>query len=254
MQKIHQKFTSIPHRFITLISAIIFSNLGFAELSKTETETKNQIFENLRHEFIQTYSETVKAKHQINLVIKLDDEVKNYFGGMSSDHEKMEIQMGSEFHLQEGVTIELYAFILCHELGHLLGGAPFSDHTETHIRRHSNEMQSDYWAAKVCLPHFLTKMPSKKNLLENLDNTNIVSVSKECQGQQMCIRVIDAGFDFFKYLKIMYKEYQVEFKIPKIETPEAPAEKDTKSKYPSFQCRLDTIVSGALGNEKPLCW
>lgn len=211
-------------------------------------------FENTRAKFLAIYSPIVKSETNLNLEIKLDEEVKNYFGGMSADAETMKIIMGSEFDREKGVTPDFYAFILCHEVGHLLGGLPKKE-TRGKGALYSSEGQSDYFASSVCLKKIF--LADDGPLTPVIVTDHIASLCKTTSGSQeeeeVCKRTANAGREFFEYLKIMYREYGIDFVTPDMDTPEADG-MSIGSQYPSFQCRLDTIIAGATGRPRPHCW
>lgn len=133
------------------------------------------------------------------------------------------------------MTIEALELILCHEYGHALGGAPLQSDQWS-----STEGQSDWWAARACLP----------KLYQTRGLSTIASAD----------RIRKAGLDF-----TLWAHQHTE---PMNETPSvsrhAPAlqpHEPTLRSYPSLQCRLDTYVIAAdcIANQtancrRPACW
>lgn len=207
-------------------------------------------FEVVRKTFLSIYGPIVKDQSGLNLIIDLDGETKNYFGGMSTDESNMYVHMGSEFDREIGVTPDFYVFILCHEVGHLLGGLP-KKITRGKGAQFSSEGQSDYYAASVCM---------KKIFQENIPiytpqivTKKVEELCRETDDFAICIRIANAGREFFEYLKVMYSEYGSVFITPDMDTPEA-AGLSATYEYPSFQCRLDTLIAGATNQARPSCW
>jgi hypothetical protein len=103
--------------------------------------------------------------------------------------------------------------VLCHELGHHLGGKP----TASRGGWSSSEGQSDYWSGQFCA-HLLEKPEESAEKLARLyAETSAGSLPRLTE----------------KDLKV----------VPR-----------TFFGYPSAQCRLDTIIAGMKGWERPFCW
>jgi len=103
--------------------------------------------------------------------------------------------------------------ILCHELGHHLGGAP----TASRGGWASCEGQADYWSAKNC-GHLLA------NATETMLQLTRLYASQGTGG------------------------------YPQLDTPDLSRASRTFFGYPSPQCRLDTLLAGMSGEERPMCW
>lgn len=201
-------------------------------------------FEELRSRFLSLYTPIVKEKSGYGLQIHLDTEAKNYFGGVDIRDGKLTIVMGSEFDREPGVTPDLYALILCHEVGHLLGGEPRK------VRRRENwvstEGQSDYYAAAVCLKKVFAEDPSPVTEPVSQRVSELCrSVYAEERDRAICRRTARAGRAMFEYVLTMYDGFPVKPELPEYDRPEG-AGISVGYEYPSFQCRLDTFVSGAL--------
>ena len=80
-----------------------------------------------------------------------------YFGaGVSLYNNQFSLMiLGGSTRIQ-GFTKEAYAALVCHELGHMIGGAPFQ--TIPGAEWSSSEGQSDFFAASVCLPRYFKSL------------------------------------------------------------------------------------------------
>lgn len=138
------------------------------------------------------------------------------------------------------VTDDGFALVICHELGHHLGGAPkIKSFFSTWA---SNEGQSDYFGTTKCF----------RKVFENDDNVAIVSemevpevATKKCTeawGSQediaLCQRAAMAGKSLSKLL--------ARSGTPQFDTPDTSVVARTNDKHPAGQCRLDTYFQGAL--------
>jgi hypothetical protein len=143
----------------------------------------------------------------------------------------------------ETITEDGFALVLCHELGHQLGGAPKVAMFMS--RWASNEGQADYFAALKCL---------RKTFL-NDDNTTIVSnlnapellvtsCSKQHANkddQNICIRTGMAGVSVANLFAALRNGSPAKF-----ETPDTNVVTSTNDAHPAYQCRLDTYLQGSL--------
>ncbi len=145
----------------------------------------------------------------------------------------------------ETITEDGFALVVCHELGHHIGGAPRKVSPWSSPWA-SNEGQSDYFATLKCL----------RRGWERDNNEEIVRVmnvpetlQKACSAQHIwnqdyytCIRGGMAGMSVAKLFQAL-RNSNVE---PKFETPDARVVTKTDDNHPATQCRLDTYFQGSL--------
>lgn len=106
--------------------------------------------------------------------------------------------------------------VLCHELGHHLGGAP----TAARDGWSACEGQADYWSTLSCFTQLRPKDEATQVLLK---------------------------------LARLYAT-QGNGSYPSLEYTETIRPPRTFYGYPSPQCRLDTMIAGLLGETRPACW
>lgn len=136
-------------------------------------------------------------------------------------------------------------FILCHELGHHLGGAPKQFRgTSTKRSWSSAEGQADYFASSKCLPYFFSKLNETKNVDVHFSEKSLSIVDEVCQ-DYVCRRSIFAGQVYAN----VYASVKRSFKTPSLETPAWEVVRRTNFKHPSAQCVLDTVSAGAYCDE-----
>lgn len=154
--------------------------------------------------------------------------VVNMFGGLAR---------------HDTITEDGFALVLCHELGHHLGGAPKV--AGFFNRWASNEGQADYFAALKCL---------RKTFL-NDDNATIVSTLNapaslvnactkahpNTDEKNICIRTGMAGMSVGHFFASMRNQA-----APDFETPDTNVVSRTNDAHPAYQCRLDTFFQGSL--------
>jgi len=140
------------------------------------------------------------------------------------------------------MTEDALLFILCHELGHHLGGAPKKFRGTSSKRSWSSiEGQADYFAASKCLPKVFANKDETK-ILERVENFRELDLeSSPCKSEQ-CQRVILAGLAIGKVFATLRDGWSP----PSLVNPSSIEVLKTNQKHPEPQCRLDTIISGVL--------
>lgn len=147
----------------------------------------------------------------------------------------------------KAVTTDGFALVMCHEVGHHVGGAP---KYEVGNEWASNEGQSDYFGTLKCF----------RKVFENDDNQTIVSameipekVKEECstswEGQKLlnsndyflCLRSAIAGKSLANLLAELSSSTE-----PQFDKPDTRVVTVTQDGHPRAQCRLDTYFNGSL--------
>ncbi len=145
----------------------------------------------------------------------------------------------------ETITVDGMALVVCHEIGHHIGGAPkkASYYSSSWA---SNEGQSDYFANLKCL----------RRTFLNDDNISIVSkmevpeaLSAACgkafaseEDKAICIRGGMAGDSVAK----LFASLRSQSTPAKFDTPDSRVVNTTDDAHPATQCRLDTYFQGSL--------
>ena len=143
----------------------------------------------------------------------------------------------------ETITEDGFALVLCHEIGHHIGGAPKVKNFL--MRWASNEGESDYFATTKCL----------RQAFNNDNNEQIVKKLKApaalvngCakawpnkEDKNLCIRNGMAGASVAGLFAALRSQPEGKF-----ETPDTNVVKATNDAHPAHQCRLDTYFQGAL--------
>lgn len=142
----------------------------------------------------------------------------------------------------KSITKDGFALVLCHELGHHIGGAP----TYREGDWASNEGQSDYFATLKCLRR-LWLSEDNRSAVEALEVPDLVKTS--CQknwieevDQHICIRSSMPGESVAR----LFFDLSMQERPAQFETPDERVVAVTNHYHPSTQCRLDTYFQGAL--------
>lgn len=186
---------------------------------------------------------------QINLAVpdsdnfwwKLDDVYASYVRFEENDSaifHRIYI-FGGMARLKE-MTPDGLAIVMCHEIAHGIGGAPFKN------KGPSAEGQSDYFSTNVCLKEVFNYLP----ISNNYNPTVYLEFCKQAEDFTYCLRAmkaLESSVAFYKYLgtEVSIQDFSIEV-ATQINTDD--------QYYPSAQCRLDTSILGILGKERPSCW
>ena len=139
-------------------------------------------------------------------------------------------------------TVEGFSLVVCHELGHHLGGAPKNWWP---MSWGTNEGGSDYFSTAKCL----------RRLWENEDNAKAIEgqeLDRFAQGscdeqytsveeRALCYRLALAG----QSVAGIFQDSRGE-EAPQFSTPDKSQVNSTENTHPATQCRLDTYFQGAL--------
>ena len=144
----------------------------------------------------------------------------------------------------EAITRDGMALVVCHELGHHIGGAPRKTSAWASPWA-SNEGQADYFANLKCL----------RRVWNDEDNSAVVALMEvpaelttKCssafsgEDASVCIRGGMAGMSVARLFQSLYSEANA----PKFETPSTKVVIKTDDNHPATQCRLDTYFQGSL--------
>jgi hypothetical protein len=115
------------------------------------------------------------------------------------------------------MTPDTLLLLLCHEIGHYLGGPPFKSRNGWS----STEGQADYYSGLRCAK------------IVGMDNSSFATAAL--------------------HLATIYAEVTRETK-PRLDRCDERMVERINYGYPSAQCRLDTLMAGWAGSSRPRCW
>lgn len=136
------------------------------------------------------------------------------------------------------------AVILCHEIGHYLGGEPKKLRGRSTKRSWSSaEGQADYYSTAVCLKNLILQddlffTPSVKNGLKDIVETQIKAIcnSSQCEALSRAI---------YQVAQIYSETSGESGELSLLNTDPIEAFR-TILDHPRAQCRLDTMIAGLL--------
>lgn len=182
------------------------------------------------------------------LIIKrnwTDGTVNAYADRNDADQTNWNVSMFGGLARHPEMNTDAFAIVLCHELGHQIGGAPkkLDKGLPTWA---ANEGQADYFATLKCV----------RNYFEGSNNQEVVTrlnvpalVTSTCQKSfasaeeiAICQRSAMAGMTLANFFKVLMKS-----KIaPNFSTPDPSKVAATDDNHPQTQCRLDTYFQGSV--------
>jgi len=148
-----------------------------------------------------------------------------------------------------GMTPDGIALTACHEVGHGIAGGPFKDTSDYSNVPTTTEGQADYFATSICLPVVFKYLKALRPLKDNK------TYSKLCKQQTKhdtitCLRLMASLESDIALLK--YLGHTASFDTFSTNVQE---QINTSVRYyPDSQCRLDTMINGIIGLERPECW
>lgn len=144
----------------------------------------------------------------------------------------------------ETITPDGFALVVCHEIGHHIGGAPKKVQMWSNAWA-TNEGQADYFATLKCLRRtFLNdnniEVVSRMQVPQAVTDTCAANWSS-AEDQALCVRGAMAGDSVAKLFAALRNQAAAQFT-----TPDARVVTRTDDNHPATQCRLDTYFQGAL--------
>ncbi len=157
-----------------------------------------------------------------------------------------------------GMNDDAVALIMCHEVGHIIGGAPFIKIDQPMYEGLSSEGQADYFATKECVKKYFGSKKDTLNYLYKVYESNS-SEAQLCKFMGMtdleeaiCLRTINGLIGFSHVVELLKAEEGGSFSL--LSEDENVVEETLYNSYPSNQCRMDTFLAGLFDQERPLCW
>lgn len=132
--------------------------------------------------------------------------------------------------------------IICHEIGHHLGGAPKSFRGNSKIRSWSSaEGAADYFATSKCLPRIFSDGAETKSMDFEVDTINLKHALNKCK-DDTCARISLAGLSVSQ----VFASLKIGTPSPEIYKTDSTEVSQTVYNHPNPQCRLDTYIAGAI--------
>lgn len=198
--------------------------------------------------FESQYSELIREKGAtLKIISDWEETLANAFAQREGNVWIIRVLGGMARH--HFVTEDAFILLLCHEMGHHVGGAPKSS-TLFSTSWSSNEGQADYYASLKCM----RKLLSSQDNMRIIQNTQVpTTVRSRCstsfqdpQESALCVRSSLAALSLAKFFNRGAETHTpVAF-----DTPDLSRVRRTSHKHPEAQCRLDTLFAGSVCETK----
>jgi hypothetical protein len=143
----------------------------------------------------------------------------------------------------ETITQDGFALVICHEIGHHIGGAPKYAGGNNWA---SNEGQSDYFANLKCLRRMFAAPGAAAFSRSKADDPGPGPACEKSFASEsdraLCVRGSVAGMS----VTSLFRALRNETVIPRYDTPDPAAVSRTVDGHPGTQCRLDTYYAGSI--------
>lgn len=225
---------------ISIILIVLWGNSSSASLSEekqAEFEGRLSIIESL-------YGEQILHKFKTPLQLQTMWTKRNLVFEASVDNQgHPNIIIGGGALLLPFYTPDLFTLIVCHEIGHLIGGAPYK---VEHSYASSVEGQADYFAAK-CAFNVFQYVELVPNEVDSKENSLCRDTYTNPSDQIACQRVIQT---IEKYAKDSYSMKQAWDELDQSTTQV----EQTLNQRPSLVCQLTTFLASIGNLSRPSCW
>lgn len=204
-------------------------------------KTKNQNkFEEINNRIIDLYKSEIESMG-INFHLQNQWQSNNKNAAALKLANDWSIQMNGGIYKDSAITDDAQALGTCHELGHLIGGAPYKSNVPG--SKMSSEGQADFWASAVCFKRYTKTYP----ITQVMTDLKVKQICEENYRKNPlghvgdCYRSMKASESLSTFFANLVNEKKPEFNdqkgIPVI---------STHSGHPNAQCRLETFKAGYL--------
>lgn len=243
---------------LTLCALYLFASAGFAHATfvpeseiqwKHLTDGPSNITENEFKSVVaklqNAYAPMVK-QHGGNLSINGDWKSDKLNAGARQMMGSWQVVISGAIARRPELSLDGLTLIICHEIGHHLGGYAFSQGGNPFEKTWAaNEGQSDYFSTQVCA-HKMWKDEKEKNASYRSTVPEYVKVRCDSawgstEEQDLCYRSGAATETVMNTMAALMNKPK-----PQFETPDRTIVDKTSSAHPPVQCRMDTIFQASL--------
>jgi len=216
------------------------NDLNISASQKSINGVSEEVFNQVIDEVMAIYAPIIKANgDKLVMNRKWSDGTVN--ASAQRTGKKVIVNMYGGLARHDLVTKDGFAIVLCHELGHHLGGAPKISRSKWA----SNEGQSDYFANLKCFRK-VYGTDDNITMIQNMDiDATVVTKCDNIYSNEsdaaLCKRSAMAAKSTADLLATLRNS-----DIPKFDTPDTKVVSRTNHRHPAAQCRLDTYFAAAL--------
>ena len=221
------------------------NNLWIAPNAKSISSIDEVEFNAVIDKVVKVYEPIIAAEGaKLDVARNWNDGTVNAYASRSGNTWNVHMFGGLARH--EAITSDGFALVVCHEIGHHIGGAPKKTSWGGMVRWATNEGQADYWATLKCLRK-AWRGEDHAAVLATLEVPETVVDSCAAQftdsdERLICQRGAMAGLSTAK----LFQALRNQSTAPDFTTPDANEVSKTNHNHPETQCRLDTYFQGAI--------
>jgi hypothetical protein len=233
---------------VTLLWIGLLSGLGTPlglPIHETQAALSESEFHATIDEVIAQWQPHARA-HGAELVVRKLWSSRDVNAYVSREGSRWRMDFHGEFARQTEITRDAYVLHVCHELGHHFGGFVFSWDSWK-----SCEGQSDYFSTHVCA-RLLWRTQEPENAksrtqVDTLAKARCDSVWKRDDERNLCYRIATASLALATMMnRVSTKPRARPAPAPRFDTPSAKRRREIYFGHEDAQCRLDTLLAGAL--------
>ena len=221
---------------LTLAIFLILPTICMAQVSEKELDF-------LSERFVETISKRKELKkYKVEIFFEREREQIN--AHYSYHKQEIGLSFWQGFLTSQYLTSGAFLITACHELGHVIGGAPKED--SIWRPHHTLEGQADYFSTLKCTRWLQEDKDLKEAFTMSRDPVIIghclKSFSSDDEKFETCLRSAQAGLDFV----YLFEMANTESIHASFSTPSEITSGGTYGIHPAFQCRLDIFLAGAV--------
>ncbi|RLA62922.1 MAG: hypothetical protein DRQ88_13075 [Epsilonproteobacteria bacterium] len=225
------------------------NHLRFSPYDKSTNGISHYSYQELQNQVLKAFEKTIKEKYRKVLIFEDswdNDKVNAYSTRDLNNNPVIKIMGGMARHPE--LSKDGFLLIVCHELGHYMGGAPKALRGNSEkLSWSSIEGQSDYFATSKCLPRIFKNHIENREIIKSAPSKNLRKAQARCGLEDaLCIRVAMAALSVSKVFHSL-REFETYPDLEKIDQSVAYV---MEYGHPSPQCRLDTFLNGINCKDK----
>jgi len=237
--------------FAALISSTAFASNGcfpenhlrYSPYEKSNNGITHFKFQELQNQVLAAFEKVIQGEYGKTLIFEDawdSDKVNAYCTRDLNNNPVIKIMGGMARHPE--MTRDGLLLIVCHELGHYMGGTPKALRGNSgKLSWSSVEGQADYFATSKCLPKIFKNQSENREIIKSVPGKNLRKAQSKCGKEDaQCIRVAMASLAVSKVFHSLgeFEQY------PDLDKNDQTVAYVIEDGHPSPQCRLDTFLNG----------
>lgn len=234
-----------------LTGVFLITTCALANVESSTQHTHNPLisekqFLEIGQKVAALYEPTIKKQGNTLLLRMLWNDTKMaYANNHVQEYNTYEVTITGDYSQVKGLTPDGFSLIVCHEFGHLFGGAPYAT-----VYRASYEAQADYYSTLKCFKKLVAQdynlvfvLKQGERITDEMRNLCGKVYSRWESDYYVCLRGMLAAEN-------LIRSHNPDAKVSVAKKDSQKIEYNDFWHYGSPQCRLDGLVAGLLCNAK----